>query len=71
MRGLKALLKNFFLGGVFAFSKIALFYSQGVIMGKNGAFFRVGPNLESLPGEDIAHADGGGGRVPKMMDWKM
>jgi hypothetical protein len=58
MRGLKALLKNFFLRGVFAFSKIALFYSQGVIMGKNGAFFRVGPNLESLPGEDIAHADG-------------
>ena len=71
MRGLKALLKNFFLGGVFAFSKIALFYSQGVIMGKNGAFFRVGPNLEDLLRGIIPHADGGGGRVPKMMDWKM
>ena len=71
MRGRKTLLKNFFLGGVFVFFKIAPFSSRGVNMGKNRAFFRVGPNFESLLGGDIVHADGGGGRVPKMMDWKM
>ena len=71
MRGRKTLLKNFFLGGVFVFFKIAPFSSRGVNMGKNRAFFRVGPNLEDLLRGIIPHADGGGGRVPKIMDWKM
>ena len=71
MRGPKALLKNFFLRGVFTVFKIAPFFSRGVNMGKNRAFFRVGPSLEDMLRRIIPHTDGGGGRVPKMMDWKM